>query len=533
MSKRQGRAYGSALTGVMIAASLVGGCTVGPDYQRPDAKTQYIFKEAGDEWREADPNDAIDRGEWWKIYHDAVLDDLESQVATANQTLAQQEAAYRNSVALVNEAAAQFYPTVSANTSVNRSGNGGGTGGSSSIISNGNIGNIGNTGTGTTGTNTTPTRVSVGRGSSSTTEYSGQLSASWAPDLFGRIRRTAEADIDTAEASAANVASARLLAQSTLASDYFQLRGADQLKTLLDDTVTAFTRSLKITRDQYNAGTAQKSDVITALTQLESAQAQDINAGVQRATLEHAIAVLVGKTPAELSIEPASLTDIVPVTPPGIATKLLERRPDIAIAERQVASANAQIGVAIAAYYPDLTLTGSYGFDSTMFSTLFRAASSFWSVGGSLSETIFDAGARDAAVDAARATYQQQVANYRQTVLTAFQQVEDELATLRILAQQAVVEADTVKQAKLAVDLFLNEYKAGTVAYTSVVMAQSTALTEQESALTILQNRLVASVSLVQALGGGFNADQLPNGDTLDKAYRPADAETAKTDSSG
>jgi NodT family efflux transporter outer membrane factor (OMF) lipoprotein len=467
----------------LILPALLGACTVGPDYVKPEAPIQTSFKEAGEAWSQAEPQDAIDRGAWWSIYNDPVLDGLERQVEISNQTLRQAEATYRQARALVDQADAAFYPTLSVVPSGTRT--------SSSL------------GAATGG-------VGGGRARVTVNQFTANADASWAPDLWGKVRRTVEADTSTAEADEANVANAKLLAQATLASDYFQLRGTDQLKTLLDETVTAFTRSLKITKDQYEAGTAQKSDVIQALTQLESAQAQDINTGVLRATLEHAIAVLTGKPPAELTIEPASLTQDVPVTPAGIASRLLERRPDIANAERLVAAANAQIGVAISAYYPTLTLSGAYGYSSPAVSGLFMVANSIWSFAGSASETVFDAGARGAAVDAARATHDQTVATYRQTVLTAFQQVEDELATLRILEKQAVVEADTVKQAKLAVTLFINEYKAGTVAYTSVVTAQATALTEEESALTILQNRLVASVTLIQALGGGWSVDQLP-----------------------
>ncbi|MEA2755459.1 MAG: hypothetical protein QOJ54_1748 [Aliidongia sp.] len=455
----------------LIVPALLGACTVGPDYEKPAAPIQVSFKEAGDAWRQAEPQDAADRGAWWSVYRDPVLDGLERQVEVSNQTLRQAEAVYRQAQALVAEADANFYPTLSAAPSA--------------------------------------TRSKSGRGPAAN-QFSAAASASWAPDLWGKIRRTVESDIDTAQADAANVANARLLAQATLASDYFQLRGTDQLKALLDETVTAFTRSLKITRDQYEVGTVQKSDVIQAQTQLEAAQSQDINTGVLRATLEHAIAVLIGKPPAELTIEPAKLTEQVPVTPAGIASRLLERRPDIASAERLVAAANAQIGVAISAYYPDLTLSGSYGFSSPTLGALFSVANNVWSVGGSLSETIFDAGARGAAVDAARADYERSVANYRQTVLAAFEQVEDELASLRILEQQAAVEADTVRSARQAVGLFLNEYKAGTVTYTSVVTAQATALNEEEAALTILQNRLVASVTLIEALGGGWTADQVP-----------------------
>jgi len=481
----------------LLVPALLGACTVGPDYKKPDAASQVSYKEAGDAWKQAVPQDAADRGAWWSVYDDPVLDGLEKQVDISNQTLRESEAAYRQAVALVGEADATFYPTLGVTPSVTRSSSGAGG------LASGN-------GAGTGG-------AAIGRGRTTVTQYSASATASWSPDLWGKIRRTVESDIGTAQATAADLAGARLSAQATLASDYFQLRSTDQLKRLLDDTVDAYTRSLKITKDQYAAGTAQKSDVITAETQLESAQAQEINTGVQRATLEHAIAVLIGKPPGEFSIELAPLTDHVPVSPPGIASSLLERRPDIAGAERRVAAANAQIGVAISAFYPNLTLSASDGFSATSLGSLFTAANNVWSLGGSLSETVFDAGERSAAVDAARATYDQTVATYRQTVLAGFQQVEDELATLRILEQQAKVEENTVKSAKQAVGLFLNEYKAGTVAYTSVVTAQATALTEEESLLTIQQNRLVASVTLIQAVGGGWTADQLPAPDKLDE----------------
>jgi NodT family efflux transporter outer membrane factor (OMF) lipoprotein len=485
----------------LLVPALLGGCTVGPDYKKPEAPTQVSYKEAGDEWRQAEPQDAADRGAWWSVYDDPVLDGLEKQVDISNQTLRESEAAYRQAVAIVAEADASFFPTIGVAPSVTRSSSGGGSASG-----------------GTIGGGTTGGGGAIGRGRSTITQYSASATASWAPDLWGKIRRTVESDVATAQASAADLAGARLSAQATLASDYFQLRSNDQLKRLLDDTVDAFTRSLKITRDQYAAGTAAKSDVITAQTQLESAQAQEINTGVQRATLEHAIAVLVGKPPSEFSIAPAPLTDNVPVSPTGVASRLLERRPDIAGAERRVDAANAQIGVAISAFYPDLTLSGSYGFSGTQLGLLFTAANNVWSVGGSLSETVFDGGERSAAVDAARAGYDQTVATYRQTVLAGFQQVEDELATLRVLEKQAAVESETVKSAKLAVSLVLNEYKAGTVAYTSVVTAQATALNEEESLLTITQNRLVASVTLIQAIGGGWTQDQLPAPDKLDEA---------------
>ncbi|HYB11717.1 MAG TPA: efflux transporter outer membrane subunit, partial [Alphaproteobacteria bacterium] len=341
-------------------------------------------------------------------------------------------------------------------------------------------------------------------------------SASWDVDLWGRIRRTIESDVASAQASAADLASARLSAQATLATNYYNLRSADELKHLLDDTVVAFTKSLQITKDRFASGTAARTDILQAQALLESTQSQAINVGVQRAQFEHAIAVLIGKAPSDFSIEPVRLTTELPVIPAGVPSTLLERRPDIAAAERQAAAANALVGVAIAAYYPDLTLSASGGFSSNMLSNLLQASNSIWSFGGQLSETVFDAGLRGAQVDQARAVYDQNVATYRQTVLSAFQQVEDELAAIRILAQQAEVQALAVRDAEIAVQLTLEQYKAGTVDYTAVITAQTNALSDEETAVGILQNRLDASVSLIQALGGGWDSGQLPDPDRLD-----------------
>ncbi len=314
----------------------------------------------------------------------------------------------------------------------------------------------------------------------------------------------------SAQASAADLAAARLSAQTTLATDYFTLRATDEQKRLLDTAVVAYTESLKITQNQYAVGNAALSAVLQAKTQLEQTQSQAINNGVARAQLEHAIAVLVGKPPGDFAIKVATMPNRVPVMPPGVPSSLLERRPDIAAAERTMAAENEQIGIAIAAYYPDITLSASLGVASAMLGNLFTASSALWAIGSNVSETVFDAGLREAQVEQQRATYEEDIASYRQTVLTAFQQVEDELAALRILAQQAVTEDATVRDAREAERLTLNQYLAGTVAYTSVIVAQATALTNEEAALAILQNRLTASVALISALGGGWNASELP-----------------------
>jgi NodT family efflux transporter outer membrane factor (OMF) lipoprotein len=488
------------LLAALLAPACVAGCTVGPDYERPETPKADSFKEAQDGWKAATPQDDADRGKWWSIYRDPVLDDLEGQVEVSNQNLKAAEAAFRQARAIVSEAQATLFPTLSVDGSATRSGRGPGSGtsGGQAVVSGGTV------------------IASSGRGGQASTQYNASASVNWDLDVWGKIRRTVESDVATAQASAADLANAKLSAQASLATAYFELRVQDELKHLLDDTVTAFTRSLQITQNQYKAGTAAKSDVITAQTQLQSAQSQNIATGIQRAQLEHAIAVLIGKPPADLSIAVERLTIDAPVTPADLPSTLLERRPDIASAERKVAAANAQIGVAVSAYYPDLTLSGSYGFAGTAISSLFRASNSVWSFGPALAETVFDAGARAAAVEASRATYDESVATYRQTVLAGFQQVEDELAALRILKQQAAVEDSTVSSAQEAVRLALNEYKAGTIAYTTVVTAQSTALSEEENALTIRSNRLVASVTLIEALGGGWAAGDLPARDAIE-----------------
>lgn len=462
------------------------GCAVGPDYVRPEMPAPGAFKEAG-EWKPGQPQDAAPRGDWWSVYEDPILDDLERQVEVSNQNLKAAEAAFRAAQAVIGEARAQYFPVVSATGSATRSGAGGQSGGTSSSSSSGRV----------------------------RTQYNVSAAASWELDVWGRIRRTVEADVANAQASAADLASAKLSAQATLASDYLQLRVNDELRHLLEETVNAFATTLEITSNRYNAGTAAKSDVVAAQAQLDGTRAALINVGVQRAQLEHAIAALIGKPPAEFSIAPEPFAIRVPRTPPGLPSELLERRPDIAASERAVAAANAQIGIAESAYFPTLTLSGSYGFSNAAFSRLLTAPSALWSFGPQLAATLLDFGLRSSQVAAARATHEQTVANYRQTVLTAFQQVEDDLATLRILEQQQEVQAAAVASSEEAVRLFINQYKAGIVAYTSVITAQTTALTNEQNALSVLQSRLAASVALIQALGGGWNAAQIPSSDKL------------------
>ena len=476
------------LVPAVALAVLLASCEIGPDYIRPSAPVPTQYKEAKG-WRVATPRQAAANQNWWSVYDDPVLDGLERQVAISNQNLKQAEAAYRVAVSLVQQAEAQLYPTASVSGSAQRSGQ--------------------------FGHRTTPTGTSGSLGTQNQFQLTGNVS--WTLDIWGKIRRQIASQEASAQASAADLAAARLSAQTTLAVDYFTLRATDEQKRLLDTAVVAFTESLKITQNQYAVGNAARSAVLQAKTQVEQTQSQAIATGVARSQLEHAIAVLIGKPPGDFSIAVAAMPSRVPVAPTGVPSMLLERRPDIAAAERTMKSANELIGVAEAAYYPDITLTASLGVASTMLGNLFNASNAAWAIGSSVSETVFDAGLRAAQVEQARATYDENVASYRQTVLTAFQQVEDQLASLRILERQAVAEDATVRDAREAERLTLNQYLAGTVAYTSVVIAQTTALTNAESALAILQNRLTASVQLISALGGGWNASELPPTADTDK----------------
>jgi NodT family efflux transporter outer membrane factor (OMF) lipoprotein len=498
-----------------LALAALAGCAVGPNYHRPSAPVPQRFKEA-EGWKPAEPQEAASGTAWWSVYGDPVLDGLEKQIDISNQTLKASEASWREAEAVVSGAQAALFPVVGVSGSATRTKGLGTTIGSTTTTTTTTTGGgTTTTGGGTTttggGTTTTaggPTAV-IPASSRPVNNFNATADASWAPDIWGKIRRTIESDVANAQASEADLAAARLSAQGTLATDYIELRVTDEMKQLLDQTVGAYQRSLEITQNQYKSGIVAKADVITAETQLEGAQSQQISVGVMRAQLEHAIAVLVGKPPADFAIESAAFGTTVPVAPAGVPSTLLERRPDVAAAERTMASANAQIGVAIAAYFPDLTLTGSYGFSSSVISGLIKTPNNIWSFGGTLADTVLDFGARSAAVRQARAAYDVAVANYRQAVLTAFQQVEDELVALRILEQQYTVQDQTVKSANEAVRLTINEYKAGIVAYTSVVTAQATALADAQTLLTIRQSRLTASVALIQALGGGWDAASL------------------------
>ncbi len=468
---------------------LLAGCMVGPDYRGPaPAPVPAAYKELAG-WKPATPADMQPKGPWWTVFHDALLDDLERQVVITNQTVKQAEAAYAQARALVAEAQAGLFPTLGVSPSVTRSSESGGAFAVSGVPLN-----------------------------KAFTQYSVQASAGWDIDVWGRIRRQIEAQQAAAEVSAADLANAALSAQAALATDYFDLRFEDSLTKLLQDTVVAYRRALEITQNEYDAGTASRADVVTADAQLKTAQAQLVGVGVQRAVFEHAIAVLTGRPPAALSIPPAPLPRAVPVVPAGLPSTLLERRPDIAAAERTMAQQNALIGVAVAAFYPDITLSAAFGFAGAPIQNLFTVANRVWSLGALANEPLLEGGLRIATVAAARAGYDAAVASYRQTVLTALQQVEDQLSSLRVLQEQAVAEDAAVAAAARAVEVSLNAYRAGTVNYTQVIIEQTLLLADQQAALAVQQSRLVAAVALIQALGGGWQIAYLPPGVRFDPA---------------
>jgi NodT family efflux transporter outer membrane factor (OMF) lipoprotein len=490
------------LNNAALLCLMTAGCMVGPDYHAAEAPKSAAFKELAG-WQISQPADAADRGAWWSVYNDPVLDGLERQIDVSNQTLKASEASYRNAKALVDEARANLFPTLGLTAGATRSSSGSGSSSSSSFSSS------------SLSTGTTTSGISAGSISRTRNNFSLEGSASWDLDVWGRIRRQVESNVAAAQASAADVASARLSAQGSLATYYFELRSEDSLQVLLDQTVKEYERSLLITQNQYGAGTAARSDVVAAQALLESTRSSAIAVAELRSQYEHAIAVLTGHAPSELTIAPSTLTNVVPVVPPGVPSTLLQRRPDVAAAERTMQQQNALIGVAVAAYYPDISLSALYGYSGDPLRSLISVANRVWSLGASASETLFDGGARSSAVTAARATYDQSVATYRQTVLTAFQQVEDQLAALRVLEKQAVVQDRAVADIRQAVTIALNQYRAGTVAYTTVITEQEQALTNEQTALTIRQNRLVASVALIQALGGGWDASALPEAGSL------------------
>lgn len=468
-------------------------CKVGPNYKRPPAPVPNAYKElptAGSpqasEWAQAHPSDAIARGKWWEIYGEPELNDLEEQVSISNQNIKQAEAQYREAKLNVKIARSYLYPTITTSPSI--------------INSRAPI-------TGTAGVqNFKP---------ASRTTYDLPFDVSYEADIWGAVRRQYQAIIDTAQASDAQLESARLSYQAELAQDYFELRGSDGEKQLLDTTVKSYQEFLSLTQARFNSGVASGSDVAQAQTQLNTARAQLIDLDVNRAQFEHAIAVLVGKPPADLSVSAGANKIHPPIVPAALPSQLLERRPDIAAAERQMAAANEQIGVAKAAYYPTISISAAGGVESSAFLKWISWPSRFWSVGPQLAETLFDAGRRRATVNQTIAAYDATVANYRQTVLVGFQEVEDNLAALRVLENEAQAQGDAVQAAQNALDITTYQYKAGTVNYLSVITEQAILLQDQVQSVNILTRRMSASVLLVKALGGGWDTSKLPDSSNL------------------
>jgi NodT family efflux transporter outer membrane factor (OMF) lipoprotein len=464
--------------GLLLGAALQSACAVGPRYTRPAVDTGTQFKEAKG-WKIAEPQDRLPAGQWWSAYGDAELNRLIQQVDLSNQNIQEAQARYRQARALVSEARAAYFPTIGASLSAQRQRG-------AARLSNAVVPN---------GVNST---------------YSAALDASWELDVWGRLRRAAENAGANAQASVADLAAARLSAQAELAQDYFQLRITDQEKRLLDENVVGLQTSLKITQNQYAVGVAKRSDVAEALTQLKSTQAQALDVGITRAQLEHAIAVLIGQAPSNFTLAEAPLQMKLPPLPLGLPSELLQRRPDIAGAERRVAAANANIGVAEAAYFPSLTLSGTYGYQSSEFQHLISAANRIWSVGPALALNLFDGGARRAATHQAIAAYDENVAAYRLTVLTALQDVEDNLVALRVLGDETAVQEEATSAARESETIALNQYKSGIVSYLNVVIAQSTALANERASLALQGRNLAASVALIKALGGGWQVGDKP-----------------------
>jgi NodT family efflux transporter outer membrane factor (OMF) lipoprotein len=473
-------AAAARLLAIMTVCGTLAACAVGPDYVRPTLDMGTGYKEGQDDtpgWKPAQPSDHADRGAWWKVYQDPVLDDLMSRLDAANLDIAQAEANYRQAQALVRGARAAFFPTVGVGAGVTRSGNGAGTG--STATGGSNVGNA----------------------------YSLSGSVSWEADLWGSVRRSVEASRAGQQASAADLAAARLSAQSTLAQDYFQLRVLDEQHRLLQATVDTNARSLQMTVNRYEAGVAGKSDVAVARTQLENTRAQLIDLEWQRGQFEHAIAVLIGQAPSRFALAPTPFTQRVPAIPVGLPSQLLERRPDVAGAERRTAQANAQIGVAQAAWFPDLTLSADGGFRSGQFAQWLTAPARFWSIGPALAQTLFDGGLRASQVESARAAYDAQAAAYKQIVLGALREVEDTMIQLRVFDREQQVQLRALEASRESLQLSRNQYKQGLIDYLDVAVLENTSLNAERSAISLVGNRLVASVQLIAALGGGWNGD--------------------------
>jgi NodT family efflux transporter outer membrane factor (OMF) lipoprotein len=467
-----------AATGAFL---LLSGCSVGPRYSRPSAPVPPAFKETPENWKQAQPADQALRGKWWEIYQDPQLNALEEKINLSNQTLKAAQAQFAQARALLRQNRADYYPTVSVGPSVTQS------------------------------------RISQNRplraATSSTTNYTDlvlPVDVSYEPDVWGRVRHTVEAARANAQASAADLESVNLSLHAELAIDYFQARALDAQIQLLDSTVAAYEKALQLTQNRYEGGIASQVDVAQAQTQLETTRALAIDLRAQRTAYEHAIATLGGEPASTYALPPAALNAVPPATPPGVPSDLLERRPDIAAAERRISAANAQIGIARSAYFPALSLTAEGGFESTTITNWLSGPSGFAAVGLSAVETLFDAGRRHAISDQAAAAFDQSVANYRQNVLTAFQEVEDNLAALRILEQESQTQARAVAASEHSLALSNNRYRGGVATYLEVITAQSVALSDERTAVEISGRRMVDSVLLIKALGGGWNAASLP-----------------------
>jgi len=467
-----------------VLVALVAGCSVSPVYQVPTTPAPAQFKELAG-WVPAAPADALERGPWWTLFGDPVLNELAASVEVSNQNVAAAVASYAQARALVAEQRAALFPTVSLTGSGTRSGTRSG-GGSATVDSNGNI-------------------IGGSSGGSVSNNYRLSLGSSWEPDVWGRLRAGVTAANASLQASAADLAAATLSAQGELALDYVSLRSVDAQRAILASTIEGYQRELRITQNRYDAGIIPHSDVYQAETQLANARADELSLASQRAQLEHAIAVLVGKAPADFALAAAPWNVTVPEVPVGVPSTLLQRRPDIAGAERRVAAANEQIGIARSAYFPDIGLTASYGTAASKVGDLFNASAAAWSFGLSAAQTLFDAGATRARVESARAAQEQAAANYRQTVLTAFAAVEDQLAATRVLAQQQDLRRQASEAADKVEQQVLNRYRAGQVSYTDVVTAQVTALNARRSLIQVQADRQTTAVSLIQALGGGWH----------------------------
>ncbi len=469
---------------VLALAGTLGGCTVGPDYVKPAAVTPATWRELeGTGWKPAQPADTLTRGAWWRIYGDASLDALEPQVASANQDVRAAEARFRAARASVAQYRSQFFPVVAAGAQYSR-------------------------------TRTSENVLHKSTAGLTLNDYLVQVDASWEPDLWGRVSRSVEGAKAGAQASAADVDAALLSMQAELATDYFELRGLDQERQLLDDTIKAYQEALELTQHRYAGGIATDADVAQAQTQLKTTQAQALDLGVQRAQLEHAIAILIGQPPSTFTLAVAPLVAVPVVAATGVPSGLLERRPDIAAAERHVAAMNAQIGVATAAFFPNLVLAVTGGLEATNYSQWLLAPSRLWSLGPTLAGTLLDFGGRAAVKEQASAHYDESVAQYRQTVLNAFGQVEDNLAALRVLEQEAAAQDDAVASAQRALAVVSDRYKNGAITYLDVVVAQTTTLTNERNAVSIARRRMAASVALVKALGGGWDTSALPGDDS-------------------